>query len=560
MVLQPPEHHRFHHAAAPRGRRRRGLAALLVGIALGGTAGCVGGLDRHAIPPADRIEGAAHGSQAARLPAAVGGNAAPRSVATGDAPAPDARSVQPVDFQQRLVMEAEPLEGMFGPSDPAKGTQVIPPGEAARQDAGPAESDPARLPSVSASDQPPASDSAGRSPETLISLALAGHPKLQAARQRVAAEMQRIPQARALPDPRFSNTFWPLHDQALQTAAGRIGNQMSLTQAVPWPKKLSTQAAIASREVQIAQAEVDRLEREITEQVKLAYYELWYTTEGIAIVEETRGLVSDLTRVAEARYRSGGTQQDVLRAQLEADRLDDRRVALVRQKRAAQADLAALLQQPVTSLPEPQQALELAAVPEMLDRLITRAEECNPELRGLGWEVARDRERQRLAYLQQYPDLQFGVNWALVSDDHDVISPVANGHDNFSFTVGTSLPVWRKKIDAGIREAAHRTGSSQQRLAAERDALYGQIRRLLADAEGLVEQRAIFEERMIPRAEDTLQLAIADYRGKRTDFFALIETYRELLMFELQAARIKASLAGKLAELERAVGCPDGSL
>jgi cobalt-zinc-cadmium efflux system outer membrane protein len=56
-------------------------------------------------------------------------------------------------------------------------------------------------------------------------------------------------------------------------------------------------------------------------------------------------------------------------------------------------------------------------------------------------------------------------------------------------------------------------------------------------------------------ARHGLKLSIADYRGKRTDFFSLIETYRELLMFETQLARIDASLAGTLAEIERVVGC-----
>ena len=98
-----------------------------------------------------------------------------------------------------------------------------------------------------------------------VGLALAQHPSIQAARQRVSAEVNRIPQVRALPDPMFNNTFWPIHDQSIQTAAGRVGNQMSLSQAIPWPEKLRTKAAIVNQEVQIAQAEVDRIEREITE-------------------------------------------------------------------------------------------------------------------------------------------------------------------------------------------------------------------------------------------------------------------------------------------------------
>lgn len=399
-----------------------------------------------------------------------------------------------------------------------------------------------------------------KSADYFIALAMDRHPSIQAARQRVAAAINRVPQARALPDPMFNNTFWPIHDQSLQTASGRIGNQMSLSQAIPWPEKLRTKANVANQEVQIAQADVDRIEREITESVRLAYYEVWFATRAMMIIKETKEVVDTLNRVAESRYRTGGSQQDVLRARLEADRLEEQLINLTKQQQVAQADLAALVQQPVDLVPEADDNLGLADVPARLDQLIARAEECNPELIGLASEVRRDRQKQRLACLQQYPDLQFGVQWGLVSDDGNVVSPVANGHDTISFNVGTTLPIWRNKINAGIREAAHQTSSTTERLDAERNALYGKLRRLLAQADALIEQRDVYEKRIIPRVEDTLNLSIADWRGSRsenrTDFFTVIETYRELLMFETQLARINASLAGTLAQIERAAGCP----
>ncbi|QDV23350.1 TolC family protein [Aureliella helgolandensis] len=388
-----------------------------------------------------------------------------------------------------------------------------------------------------------------------VSLALSGHPKLRAAQQRVAAATNVAPQVSALPDPVFNNTFWPIHDQALQTAGGRVSHQFGLSQGVPWPEKRRTRAAIANQEAQMAQAEVDRIEREITEAVRLAYYEVWYATRAIAILEETRELIDDLTQVAEARYRSGGTQQDVLRAQLEADRLEDQTITLRKQKQQAQADLATLLQQPTTLMPEASEELGITNTPEHLDELLALAEQCSPELRAIAWEIQRDRQKQKLADLQQFPDLQIGLNYSIISDNSSAISPVANGHDNIGITLGTTLPIWRDKINAGVREAAHRTSSSTERLEAERDAIRGKLRRLVVQADALIQQQDIYKQRIIPRTEDTLKLSIADYRGKRTDFFTLIETYRELLMLETQLARFEATLAGTLAQIERTVGC-----
>lgn len=391
--------------------------------------------------------------------------------------------------------------------------------------------------------------------EYYIAQALQSHPRIAAARLRVAAAVQEIPQARALPDPMLNNVLWPIPDNAAQTAGGRMTYELMVSQQVPWPQKLQARAAIAHREVEVARAEAERVEREIAETVRLAYYELWYATAAMEIVEKNRDLVSDLITLAETRYRTGGAQQDVLRAELEAERLEDELIQLRRQREAAQADLAALLQQPLDRAPEPVRQLHLPEDAGQLDQRIAEAMACNPQLQELAWQIARDRERVRLARLQRYPDLQVGFGWGAMTTD-EALSPVADGRDNLNFSLGVTLPIWREKIDAGIREAAANAAATAQLRDAEEDVIYGTIRRLLAEADGLYQQLELYRTRIVPRTERTLQLATADYRGERIDFFSLIDIYQELLVYQVQIARMEASLAGTLARLDRAVGCP----
>lgn len=406
-------------------------------------------------------------------------------------------------------------------------------------------------------------DSENKSAETgmpieyFVAEALASNPQIFAARQKVAAAVNRIPQARALTDPMLTETFWPFHGNSLQTAGGRAANQIGFMQAVPWPEKLDARAAIACREVQVARAEVAKVGSEVMEAVKLACAEIIFAQEALAILEENSQLVDELTEIAEARYRSGGSQQDILRVQRESDRIDDQRVQLIKQLRLATADLAAQLHRPLDDLPRvasDSAALDETALTTQLENFVSLAEQCNPSLRGLASQVAVDREKQRLARLQGYPDFQLGLNWLMVSEQ-DAISRVANGNDNFGLSVGLSLPIWKDKIEAGVREAHHQTSGSAQRLQAERDTVYSRIRRLAAQADSLMEQQQIYSERLLPRTNQTLELTLADYRGQRSDFFSVVETYRELLMLELQLARIRATLVGTLATLERTVGC-----
>ena len=390
---------------------------------------------------------------------------------------------------------------------------------------------------------------------SLIAQALSVHPRIQAARQRVAALNNRVPQVTSLDDPVIGNTFWPIHDQALQTAGGRVGHQFSLAQKVPWPEKLKARGVVAQREAQVAAAEVAKAEREIVEAVQLAYYELWLADRLIEIVEENQELVGDLITIAEARYRTGGSQQDILRAEMEGDKLDDQLISLSRQKEQARADLGTLVRQPMHLMPNAFEELDTDNIVPDLELLVAEAEQCNPSLQGLAAEIARDRAKQTLACLQQYPDFQLGLGYWIISDDQNVISPVANGHDNINFSIGVSLPIWRYKINGGVREAAHQRNSTVHLREAERDRLRGQLRRQVASAYASTERLELFRDRLIPKTEQTLEMATADYQGRKADFTDLIEIYRELLSYQVQVARAQATLASTIAQIKRTVGC-----
>jgi outer membrane protein TolC len=383
--------------------------------------------------------------------------------------------------------------------------------------------------------------------------ALGRHPRILAAEARVAAASQRRIQAEALEDPQLSNSFFPISDQALQTASGRAGATVSVTQKTPWPEKRWTRGAIADHELRMAAARLAQVQLEVEESARLAYYEVWFADQAIAIAEQTRRIAVDLIGLAEARYAAGGSQQDVLRAELQVDRLDDRLIELRRQRGVAEADLAAVVQRPMWRGLQTTAALDGLAAPEQLAALWAQALANNPELRERSWAVARDREKRELACLARYPDFMLGAGWQSITES-DAVSPVANGHDNMSFMVGLTLPIWRDRITAGVREASAEAAATARELHGTRDDVLRRIRSLHEQAVAAQQQRQLFGERVVPRAQRALELATADYRGRRVDFGEVADSLMELLMLQLQQARAEASLAGALAQLRRAVG------
>lgn len=398
------------------------------------------------------------------------------------------------------------------------------------------------------------SPSANKSLEFYLQRALESHPKVLAARARVSVAQYRVTQATSLADPMVETMFWPIEANAQQLASGRMTNQLDFSQEVPLPEKLRTRGAIADREVQVALAESTKVQREISESVRIAYYELWFATRAMEIIANNRAVASELVRVAEARYQAEGSQQDVIRAELEVEKLDQKLLELGQQEAAAQAELAALIQDPTATDIGVETNLPIQNLPDQFDQLISQAEQCNPELQGLAWQIERDRENQRLACLQRYPDFKLGMQYGMMTTD-GAISPQADGIDNISFSAGITLPVWRQKIQAGICEASAQRLSSTRLFEAEQLTIAGNLRRLFAEVNLLAQQRSLFVDRIVPKAEQALDVAMAEYTVGKTTFAQVVDDYTEVLTYRLESARLDAALATSLARLQRTIGC-----
>lgn len=391
--------------------------------------------------------------------------------------------------------------------------------------------------------------------DVYVQTALDRNPEILAARRAVAAQVEDIPQVTALDDPMLVDSFQPITNNSVETAAGRGPNMLSLSQKFPWFGKLRLRGEVAEQEAQMALARLAQAQLEVIEDVHIAWYELYFHQRAIRITETNRRLLEDLLQIAQARYRAGETsQQDVLRAQLELDRIEDRLIDLRKRLQVARADLAELIHtSPEAELDVPDNP-EIPSAPEQIERLYEAAARCRPELRERLYAIIRDQRSEELARLQYYPDVTAGVGWQAITTD-DALSPVADGNDNVSFSLGLNLPVWQDKLRAGVREAEHRAVESARRYDAARDDTFRLIRRYTVQARALEEQITLFRESIIPDAEQTLEVSMADYRVGSVDFQQMIDNWQQLLTFEIQLARLEASLGQRLASLERVVGC-----
>ena len=94
------------------------------------------------------------------------------------------------------------------------------------------------------------------------------------------------------------------------------------SQELPYPGKRALRGSVAQHGIAISRAEKDAVTWDVLTRLKLAYFQLAASQQLVAVLEQNRQRTDEIEQAAEIRYRVGqGTQQDVLRTQLERTKL-----------------------------------------------------------------------------------------------------------------------------------------------------------------------------------------------------------------------------------------------
>ena len=136
----------------------------------------------------------------------------------------------------------------------------------------------------------------------------------------------------------------------------------------------------------------------------------------------------------------------------------------------------------------------------------------------------------------------------------NAVSPTASGTPNVGLFVGFNLPVYRKKLDAGMAEAQARAAADAMLYEAERDSAYREVKDLFTQAQAQRSILGYYQAGILPKAERALEATLTGYANKLVDFPTLITAWREVLQIKLQIAQVESELGKALASLERAVG------
>ena len=377
----------------------------------------------------------------------------------------------------------------------------------------------------------------------VLQRALLANGDLEAAYFQWKAAMSQIPQVATWPNAMLAPSFSYMFNGENMKAWDRttLGLQFDPSENLELPFKTSKRGQVALANARAAGAKFREAKFRLQRQVLQAYTDLALMQERLRIQRDNVSLLKLLADTAADRVRAGANQQDLLRAQTQY-RLNENELANMESELGSmKAMLNGMLAR------DPQAPLELpAGLPQprrlAVDdaKLIAVATSANPQLERLAREVEGRNDALELARLMYIPD----------------INPMASFTGSVSQMAGAMvmLPTNAPRIRGMIDEARAMLRESEAMLRqtrSDRGAAFVAALLVLRNAE---RQTRVFEETILPRAEQTLSSSRQAYTTATGTFIELIDAQRTLLDVRLLVVEARAEREKRLAELEELAG------
>jgi cobalt-zinc-cadmium efflux system outer membrane protein len=402
-------------------------------------------------------------------------------------------------------------------------------------------------------DQSAANDLFARSKELSVEVLIAGvlarNPTLAQMVATWKAVQARYPQVTSLDDPILGTTLAPAGLGTTGDASN--GYRIEAWQKLPWRGKLALRGENVQAQARAAANDVADIRLQLIESAKTAFYDYYLVARAIEINEENLRLLRDFRGNAESRYRFGLPQeraplQDILQADVEIGRQKKRSLTLERMRLVAVARINTLLNRdPDVPLPPPPKKIDIADNLPDAAQLRAVALARRPDLRALADRIQAEEAALALAYKEFYPDFD-----VMAAYDAFWVEPGLRPQ----LALRMNLPVRLARRRAAVWEAKAKIAERRAELDRQVNQMNYEINQAYAEVMENKQAGRLYEQTVVPKAEENVRSAQAAYKTGKIPFLTLVEAERDLIRLKDEYYEFVADYYRRLATLERAAG------
>jgi len=382
----------------------------------------------------------------------------------------------------------------------------------------------------------------------LLAEAIANNPQISAADHGARAARQVAPQITTLPDPKF--TYQQLSVGSPKPFAGYTNSDfayigLGASQELPYPGKLRARGAVAERDADTKQAEVEVTKTGIADAVKADYLQLAYLQQTLGNLRQNEAVLDQLIQDATAHYQVGqGMQQDVLQAQVNRTKIVKEITMHHQQMGQIQAHLKGLLSRDQGSQDIVTENLAETPLKRTSDELLAVVRQNNPQIQVDASSIRKQDAQVTSAKREGKPDFEVGYMYQNTDRKY---------RDYYMLTFDVRFPR-KSRVNAEIAEATEKRSESQQVLNAHLQQQLAEVQEEYVKATSDEELLREYREGLIPQSDAAYRATLNAYASNREPFTHVLSYFTDLLTLKLEYAQTLVEHETALAHLETLTG------
>lgn len=434
-----------------------------------------------------------------------------------------------------------------------------------------------------------------------IDVALKNNPELQGKFNEYKASLENIEVAGTLPDPNLTFGYFL---QKMELLEGNQVADIKLMQMFPWFGALKASKNEASQMAKAKYEELRELKQLIINNVETIYYQLYQTEENIKLLKKNAEILNTIKKLALVSFktadlnqqmtsgsmlplendkqqtgnmqgmRSGnGIQQstmntnneqqttninngglaEILRIQLEINEIDNNISVLKNKEKSLFARFNSYLNRnPAYSISiadtltaDTTNDLRFTIYNLRFDSIIKN----NPMLGMINADKQAYDAKIEMSRLMKYPMFGIGVDYGIISKRSDLMSGM-NGQDMIMPMVSVSLPIYRRKYNAAIKEATLLRKASENKYNAA-------INSLQADYIGAIEEynngkmKLKFNKNQSGITQISFDLLINNFSASKADMTEILRVQQQLLDYKVKSIEALVEINNALSEIRQ---------
>ncbi len=290
--------------------------------------------------------------------------------------------------------------------------------------------------------------------------------------------------------------------------------------------------------------------------VALTVSRLWLdaflSEQSIALIESDRALFEQLVDLTSSRYAAAtglARQQDLVRAELELVRLEDRLAALRQERESSRQRLSRWLPEAYASAPLGPTPPELET-PGVSPAGLAEAAEFfrgHPRILAHGKRIQAARTGVELAKQSLKPSYSVGASYGY----RDGAPMGLDRADFVSLDISFDLPVFpERRQRSRIRASRHRASAREIELALLYRELHAGYRQAMAELAVLDERRALHSGALLSQINGLTQATLSAYTADEGDFEEVMRAYIGELNTKIELLQIDVERRKVLARLD----------